>query len=231
VSDIKISVKNNRGEIYAAGHDQNVKPGAKKVDNAFETDMGKKPLKKILILSSNPQLTPRLSLDEEVREIEEGLLRSKYRSQFEIRSRAAVRLRDLRRALLDEEPQIVHFTGHGERSGLWVEDDKGVPALISSNSLAGLFELYSTRVQCVILSACHSSAQAAAIKKHIKYVIGMRKEINVKAATEFALGFYDALGGGKSIEESFKFGCNAILQVFPKLSDHLIPVLEKGGRP
>ena len=36
----------------------------------------------ILILSANPKDTARLRLDEEVREIGEGLKRSKYREHF-----------------------------------------------------------------------------------------------------------------------------------------------------
>ncbi|MFN6472344.1 MAG: hypothetical protein RMY36_022115 [Nostoc sp. SerVER01] len=87
----------------------------------------------ILILSANPKNTNRLRLDEEVREIEEGLQRSRNREQFKIRSKFAVRLRDLRRALLDYEPQIVHFSGHGEVNGLAVEDEVGNAVLLNPN--------------------------------------------------------------------------------------------------
>ena len=55
----------------------------------------------------------------------------------------------------------------------------------------------------------------------------MRKEIEDKAALEFAVGFYDALGAGKSVEKAFKFGCNAILQEFPDLLEHSIPILKR----
>ena len=75
-------------------------------------------VKTILILSANPKDTARLRIDEEVREISEGLRRSKYRDRFIIHQKWAVRLKDLRRAMLDYEPQIVHFCGHGERNGL-----------------------------------------------------------------------------------------------------------------
>ncbi len=186
-----------------------------------------KPVKKILILASNPKATPQLRLDEEVREIDEGLRRSKHRDRFEIHTRLAVRLRDLRRALLDVEPHIVHFTGHGKEDGILVEDELGMAVRISVKALAGLFALCADQVECVILSACLSAPQATAISKHIHYVIGMRKEIEDKAAVEFAVGFYDALGAGKPVEQAFEFGCNAILQVFPDLSEHLIPVLKK----
>ena len=70
-------------------------------------------MKKILILTANPKNSDKLRLDEEVREIQEGLQRSRSRDQFEIISKWAVRPDDLRRALLDHEPQIVHFSGHG----------------------------------------------------------------------------------------------------------------------
>ena len=184
-------------------------------------------IKKILILSSNPKTTPWRRFDEEVREIGEGLKRSEYRWRFQIQSSLAVRLRDLRRSLLDNKPQIVHFIGHGQEDGLVVEDEKGSAVRISTKALAGLFELFSDQVECVILSACYSASQAVAISKHIDYVIGMRNEISDEAAIEFSVGFYDALGAGRSVAEAFKFGCNAILGMFPDLPEHLNPILKK----
>ncbi len=238
MGDIKLSVKNNPGHIYAAGdaltinNDPTEKKGAKQPDgvNVLETDRIKDVQKKILVLSSNPRDTTQLPLDREVREIEEGLLRSKHRARFEIKARLAARLNDIRRALLEYEPQIVHFTGHGSKKGLVVEDELGFSVIISSKALAGLFALFSDQVECVILSSCYSKPQAVAINQHINYVIGMNKEISAGAAIEFAVGFYDALGAGRSIEESFKFGSNAILELFPGKSGHLIPLLIKGEK-
>jgi hypothetical protein len=191
------------------------------------TSPGTNPVKKILLLTSNPKTTFRLRLDEEVREIEDGLRCSKHHGQFEIQSRWAVRFRDLRRALLYVEPHIVHFSGHGEKDGLLVEDELGMAVRISNKALSGLFKLCSHQLECVILSACYSARHATAISKHINYVIGMRKEIKDESAIEFAVGFYDTLGAGQSVEKAFKFGCNAILQKFPDLPEHLIPVLKK----
>jgi hypothetical protein len=71
-------------------------------------------VKKILILSANPNDTNRLRLDEEVQKIQAGLERGKRWNQFEIISKLAVCSEDLRRALLYHEPQIVHFSGHGK---------------------------------------------------------------------------------------------------------------------
>jgi len=184
-------------------------------------------VKRIIILAANPTTTPRLRLDAEVREIDQGLQRSKLRERFEIHMRLAVRIRDLRQALLDVEPHIVHFTGHGSKDGLLVEDELGMAVKVSPKALSGLFALFSNQVECVVLSACYSAPQAAAIGKHIDYVIGMKKEIKDKAAIEFSAGFYDALGAGKSVEDAFEFGCNGIRFKFPDTPEHLIPVLKK----
>ena len=185
------------------------------------------PSTKILILSANPQDTARLRLDKEVREIQEGLRRSKERDRFVIQHVWAVRLRDLRRAILDHEPDIVHFCGHGELNGLMVEDEEGKSVLVRPEALSGLFELFSEQVGCVLLNACYSQTQAEAINEHIGYVIGMNKGIRDITAIEFAVGFYDALGAGKTVEEAFRFGCNAI-ELY-NIPENLVPVLNKNS--
>jgi hypothetical protein len=192
------------------------------------TKDAEKPVKKILILSANPKNTGRLRLDEEVREIKEALRRSKNWDQLKIETVFALRLRDLRRSLLDHEPEIVHFTGHGTTKGLVLEGPLGFSTTISSKALSQLFKLFSQQVECVILSACYSLKQVNTINKYIPYVIGMRKEIQAKAAIEFAVGFYDALGAGRPVKDAFQFGCQAILQTFPDTADHLVPVMKTG---
>jgi hypothetical protein len=183
--------------------------------------------KKILILAVNPKTTARLRLDEETREIEEGLKRAQTRERFDIEKKGAVRYKDWRRAILEYRPNIVHFTGHAQPGGLILEDEQGSGVLIPAKALADFFKLCKAHVECVILSACYTASLASAIHKHIDYVIGMKKEINDKAAIEFAIGFYDALGAGKPIVEAFEFGRSAILALFPGSDDHLMPVLKK----
>ena len=85
--------------------------------------------------------------------------------------------------------------------------------------------MFTAHIECVLLNACYSEVQADAIVQHIPYVIGMSKEIGDKASIEFAIGFYAALGAGKSIEFSYQFGCNAIQ--LAGIPEHLTPVLKK----
>jgi energy-coupling factor transporter ATP-binding protein EcfA2 len=168
--------------------------------------------KTILVLASSPSDRARLRLDREVREIEEGLRRSQYRDRFVLQQRWAVRPEDLRRALLDFKPQIVHFSGHGEgEDGLLVENDAGLAQAIPTEDLAKLLERFAKRgLECVVLNACYSEVQANAIAEHIDFVVGMNSAIGDDAAIKFAVSFYDELGAGYSYEDAYNGGCDAI---------------------
>lgn len=183
-------------------------------------------IKIVLFLAANPKDTPHLRLDQEVREIDDGLQRAKRRDQFILQQRWAVRNRDVMRAMLDFKPQIIHFSGHGGgEDGLLLEDEFGKGKFVDAEALAGLFELFADSVECVVLNACYSEAQAKAIVRHIPYVIGMNKAIGDRAAIEFAVSFYDALGAGKSVEFAYKLGCSAIR--LEGINEYLTPVLKK----
>ncbi|XZN96755.1 MAG: GUN4 domain-containing protein [Microcoleus sp.] len=209
---------------------------------------------KILFLAANPPGTTRLKLDEELKKIDDSLQSSKLRDQFQLVSKWAVDSGALRKALLREDPDIVHFSGHGEgQAGLVLVGQKGEPKPATAEALSRLFELFP-KVKCVLLNACYAEVQAKAIVKHIDYVIGMRQEVRDDAAIAFATGFYDGLCHGKPIDVAFEFGRSAIdfelANSFPKgrkatpvdlegakekfepLADHLIPVLlRKETRP
>lgn len=161
----------------------------------------------ILFLTADPTDASRLHLGKEIREIRSRLQSARLRNQFLLEERMAVRLSDITQAIFDAEPQIVHFAGHGTKEGeLCFEDASGQIHTVKPDALASLFALLSNQIQCVLLNACYSELQANAIAKHINYVIGMKTAIGDEAAITFAVGFYKALGAGRSIEEAYKFG-------------------------
>ncbi|MBW4624344.1 MAG: CHAT domain-containing protein [Brasilonema octagenarum HA4186-MV1] len=186
-------------------------------------------VKTILILAANPANTSRLRLDEEVREINTALQRAKNRYEYQIVTRWATRVEDLHRALLEYQPTIVHFCGHGDGSnGLALENNFGQVQLLSTQALARLFGLFQDTTECVLLNTCYSKDQAEAIHQHIDYVVGMNRAIGDVAAIKFATGFYDALGAGRLIEECFAIGCTFLdLQEIP---EDLTPVLKARRR-
>ena len=208
--------------------------------------------KTILILAANPRGTSPLQLGEEVRDIQAGLDRARQRDRFVLVQQWAVSDQEVRRALLDYSPHIVHFSGHGmgtadrspsespadspldsrkltaedaEVSGLVLENAKGQPQLVSGEALAELFALFADRIECIVLNACYSATQAQAIAQHIPYVVGMKQAIGDAAAIQFSVGFYDAILAGKSIEFAYQLGCNAIRTA--GIPEHLTPVLHQ----
>jgi CHAT domain len=180
----------------------------------------------ILLLAANPKGTIPLRLDEEAKKIEQGLERSKNRDKFRLVMKWAVTADELRRALLDYEPEIVHFSGHGSGvDGLNFEDDQGFPHEIPGDALDRLFELMTKHVKCVVLNACYSEVQADAIARHIGTVIGMKQAIGDEAAIKFAVGFYDAIAAGRDYDDAFKWGQGAI--DLAGIKEDLTPVLKR----
>ena len=180
------------------------------------------PKQTILFLAASPN--GRQRLDQELRDITEGLQRAQQRDRFNLQQRWAVRPRDVQRAMLDLAPQIIHFSGSGEQ-GLVFEDDSGNSKPVDEAALASLFELFADQITCVVLNGCYSEVQAKAIAQHIPYVIGMSQAISAEAAIAFAVGFYDALGADRPIEFAYKLGCTAIQ--LEGIAEHLTPVLLK----
>jgi len=178
----------------------------------------------VLFLAADPTDVSRLRLSQELREIQEKLQLANLREQFELQQRLSIRPSDIIQALLDVQPNIVHFSGHGTANGmLHFENDRGATQLIHPDALSALFEQFSEQVNCVVLNACYSEIQANAIAKHINYVIGMNKAISDKASIAFSIGFYQTLGAGRSIEEAYELGRVHIrLQGIP---EHLTPIL------
>jgi hypothetical protein len=188
------------------------------------------PTHTILILSASPTDRLQHRIDQEVREIDQGLRLAKHRDRFTLHSCWAVCPDDLRRAMLDLEPQIVHFCGTSEaQNGILLENQSGTAQLVTPEALADLFKLFADRgLACVILNACYSQAQAEAIAQHIPYVIGMSAAILDTTARNFAVGFYDALGAGWSYEQAYEMGKSAI--ALDGMPQSQIPILKQKAR-
>ena len=182
--------------------------------HSFEekTYMAKKEEKiRILFLAANPLDTGRLDLEEEVREIEKKLEAAQYRDDFELISKWAVQPEDLRFNLLKYKPDIVHFTGHGSKSGkIVLRGRDGKPKLVSKKALVGLFKTLKDNIRVVVLSACYTKKQTGKITEEIDCAVGTRKAISQKAAIAFAASFYEGIAFNRSVQEAFDLGVNGI---------------------
>ncbi len=180
---------------------------------------------KILFLASDPSDAPRLRLGQEFRDIEAKLQRSKNRDKFQLKQLMSVGVDDFTQAIMDVQPQILHFSGHGTNTGeLCFEDPLGNMHPVKAEALAKLFENLPRSINCVILNACHSRIQAEMIANHIPFVIGMNQEITDQASTRFAVAFYKALGANYSFDAAYKFAC-AEIDLMLDTPENLVPVL------
>lgn len=194
---------------------------------------------KILFLGANGLDTSRLRLPAEFRDVKEEIERAKDRPNIEIHAELAVRPIDLSLLLLQQRPDIVHFSGHGlqlqvlpaanagptrefdapdnivvvenaaPQSAILLENHKGASTPVSTDALTGLFAILKSQ-RCVVLNACFSSAQAKALASHVDCVIGMNRAIEDEPAIAFSVGFYRALAQGLSVKEAFDLGKNTI---------------------
>jgi hypothetical protein len=82
---------------------------------------------KILILSSNPRRD--LNLEREVSDLNKAL---KHMGDFEVSLELGVRSQELQFLLAEENPQFVHFCGHGAgERGLVFQDEHNQEQILS----------------------------------------------------------------------------------------------------
>jgi CheY-like chemotaxis protein len=202
---------------------------ARKVDEILQAD---KSCVSIMFIAAEPIDQGRLRVSEEWREIKQELTLAVNRTHFRFDEQFAVRPKDFSRVIMEKKPRIVHFSGHGSgKPGLCLENEAGQTQLTPTKGLAEMFEVVASQVECVILNACYAKPQATAIARHIKYVIGTKRQISDKAAIAFSVGFYQALGSGNTIEDAYKAGCAQImLQNIPaQLKPILLKDIAKGA--
>ena len=181
----------------------------------------------VLILAASPIDQDRLRLGNEVKLIKRALQRSRNRENWAIESNEAATVDDLRRALLDFQPAIVHFSGHGGGAGgLAFENDEGKSHSAHAEPLTKLFHHFKDALKCVVLNACFSEFQATQIRQQIDYVIGMSRGVDDESATKFAVAFYDAVFAGTTFRQAFDLACTAI--DLDNLPDADVPVFLTG---
>jgi hypothetical protein len=160
----------------------------------------------ILFLSANPKGTDELDLIKECNIINQKIRASADgRDLFKLEQRHDISIKSLIEELLNYDPKILHFSGHGsEKSALiFTNENTGQSEEVPPDALANLFKALSNKIDVVFLNACYSEKQAKAIAKHINCVIGMSDAVYDTTAIEFASMFYLSLGFKRSIKEAF----------------------------
>jgi len=99
------------------------------------------------------------------------------RDKFYIEKHTATTVDDLSPLPFVAQAGIVHFSGHGDKEAIYLDDGQGWTHETRAEPLARLFSLCNDYVKCVVLNACYSEAQAKVIQSQVDYTIGMSKKI------------------------------------------------------
>jgi hypothetical protein len=130
----------------------------------------------------------------------------------------AVRLDQIQKELLNNEPLVLHFSGHGDVGVLLFEDREGDTSEIDGEVLAEILGAYGN-LECVVLHACLTEDVAQACRKHVDTVVGSVDSINDLTAPKFTYAFYQALAHGRSYENAFRMGVAEVSTVSREEAD------------
>lgn len=158
----------------------------------------------ILFASASPEKDERLRVDVEQREVMEKLRGARYRDLMNPVHINAVRFDDLRTALMQHEPHVLHISCHGTTKGeLKFEPRDDGSNLIPAKNLVRLLRALGNNLRLVVLNACNSASLASEIAGAVGLTVGMERRVEDSGAIEFSAAFYEALAFGQSIEAAF----------------------------
>lgn len=165
----------------------------------------------ILLVSASPDHKKRLRVDKEFRDIVDRLRSSRFRDNLRLIQVTAARFEDLRRALLEHEPHILHLSAHGEADGTLVFEarDDGNNA-VTSKQVRRLVGAIGRGLRLAVLNVCHSAVLARDLAPDGGCSIGMREEIVDGEAIEFSVALYEALAFGRSVETAFEVAVSGL---------------------
>lgn len=160
----------------------------------------------VLLFAASPDDKVRLRVDAEFRDIIDKVDHGRYHGRIRFEQVHAARLSDLRTALNNHRPHVLHISSHGEKDGsLQLENRHTTGAqAISKQRLLDLIEALNERLQLIVLNACDSHVIARDIPPMIDLAIGMKNPVSDQAAIDFSVAFYETLASGKSVERALK---------------------------
>jgi hypothetical protein len=159
----------------------------------------------ILIAYSCPADEDRLRLDREHRRVEDAIAATRV-SHVAVDRKHATTLDDLARALASRQYDVVHFSGHGNSTGFYLDSETGdAGAFVKAIHLANILHSTQRSLSAILLISCYSSDAAKEFLTAAPYVISINGSADDAAAIDFVGHFYEQYFRTSSIERAFSF--------------------------
>jgi hypothetical protein len=161
----------------------------------------------LLFITATPQDQEQLQTGFEYAAIQQAIASSPHRDNLQLLAPVlALNFDSLLQGIGNNQPDILHFSGHAGKKGLILSDEHNNAEVLSREIIHDIFESFGKTFQCVFLNACYSSEQAKVISRYAEYVIGMNLPIGDKTAIMFSEAFYRSLCNEPSFnyEKAFK---------------------------
>jgi hypothetical protein len=165
---------------------------------------------RILAFYSAPNNTAHIRLDKEHRAVEK-ILRDLHLEPTLIKRLHATTIDDLTQALMEREYEIVQFSGHGARDGIFLEDrtlqkDMFIPA----DQVAKIVRETTPRLRAAIFLSCYSANAIDQLVDSAPYLITVTGAADDEASIDFITQFYHAYLRFESIEKAFNIAQNYV---------------------
>lgn len=158
---------------------------------------------KVLAVAANPADTSDIKSNHIYKAIGEGIHKAEQSDRVEILPPVLVASwDDMRTALEQHRPDILHLIGHGSRLDEFVlEDRSGNRQKLDKEALAAHLAHYKSDLKVVVITACHSYLLAKALERQgIPAAIGKDEALNRDHAAAFTASFYHYLVMGNSLQ-------------------------------
>lgn len=145
-----------------------------------------------------------LDVESEAKEIRKAIQISKYRDSISITESYKTKTTEIIDLVLHNRPDIIHFSGHGSKKGLVFNDSEDNFQVIKNSDFSKIVKNLNYKLKVIFLNACYSDNQGKILSNYSDCVIGTTAEISDNGAILFASKFYEEIGNGNSINQSFK---------------------------
>ncbi|MEJ2089849.1 MAG: hypothetical protein P8Y69_15515 [Gammaproteobacteria bacterium] len=144
----------------------------------------------------------KLDLWAELREVTDVLFDARAEGTVQLEVVPEVRRADVVRYVNARHPNVLHFSGHGEKQEIILNDKYGEDGeLVSEEWLRGV--LADKDIDVLVLNCCWSDTLAAALEDVVDLIIGTTVPLGGESAAEFSKTFYDALQNGVTLGQAF----------------------------